>query len=166
MKIPMLQPYNRIECIFTEECPMKAELINKFLKTTKETWENGFEAKSRHLLEEIMQFVDENRKPSKRSIKKLLNGKNSFICESFLRYIQKQSQLNIHKKKIVKKLISYIYEQEVRSADYDERIEVLGAAHAIKHYWEPEELVDRRRVNIISDAIRADKDKLIVDVSE
>lgn len=141
-----------------------AKLVDNFLEAMRGQWEDGFEIRYRPLLKELVQFIKGNTKLSNHDIQRFLSEKNIFVCESFLRYVQKQNDTGSLDKKAVKGLISYIFAREISSRDYDERIEVLGINHAVRNYWEPEEVVDKRRVGIISDAIRVKKGEVIVDI--
>jgi len=54
--------------------------------------------------------------------------------------------------------------RDITSRSYDERIEALDEAHAIKTYWEPEDESNRRRVEIISNAIALKRDEIVIDI--
>jgi SAM-dependent methyltransferase len=141
---------------------MKELLIDDFLKTMKGEWQEGFKLKYRPLLEELLQLIDTDSKEG--DIEGFFLYRNRFVCERFLRYILKYGKLKKEEKKNAKKLLSFLSSQEIISRDYDERIEALGVNHAIKAYWEPEDEVNKRRIEIISDAIGAKKGEVVIDV--
>lgn len=141
---------------------MKELLIDDFFSAMKMEWQEGFEKKYRPLLKELLQLID--NAPKERDIEGFFLEKNRFVCEKFLRYIPKHGELKRVDKKRAQKLLSFLSSQEITSRDYDERIEALGVNHAIKTYWEPEDEVNKRRIEIISDAIGAERGEIVIDI--
>gem|GEM_PF-2999856 len=125
-------------------------------------WQEGFETRYRPILKELLQLIDADLKEG--DIERFFHEKNRFVCEKFLRYIIRYGKLRGRDKKRSKRLLSFLCSQPITSKDYDERIEALGVNHAIKTYWEPEDEINKRRIETISDAIDAKKGEVIIDV--
>ena len=141
---------------------MTEVLLDDFFRAMKGEWQEGFEVRYRPILEELLQLLSADLKEG--DIERFFHGKNRFVCEKFIKYFMKYAKLSWRNKKKIKKLLSFLSSQEITSRDYDERIEALGVNHAIKAYWEPEDEVDKRRIDIISDAIDAKRGEVIIDV--
>lgn len=141
---------------------MKELLIDDFFSAMKMEWEEGFETRYRLILKDLLQLIDNDLK--ERDIEGFFLQKNRFVCEKFLRHILKHERLKKSDKRMSQKLLSFLSSQAITSRDYDERIEALGVNHALKTYWEPEDGVNKRRIEIISDAIGARKGEVIIDI--
>lgn len=139
---------------------MKELLIDDFLKVMKEEWQEGFEIKYRPLLEELLELIKNDSK----DVEGFFLRNNRFVCEKFLRYILKYGEVKWADKKKIKRMLSFFSSQVITSRDYDERIEALGVDHAVKVYWEPEDDVNKRRIDAISGAIGAKKGEIVIDV--
>lgn len=141
---------------------MKESLIDDFFLTMKGEWQEGFEGKYLRSLEELLQLLNGDLKGS--DVEEYLKRESIFVSEKFLRYILKNGKIERVFKLNAKGVLSYITSMDITSRDYDERIEVLGEKHAIKTYWEPEAESNRRRVEIISNAIALKRDEIVIDI--
>ncbi len=141
---------------------MKELLIDDFFSAMKMEWQEGFEKKYRPLLKELLQLIDPA--PKERDIEGFFLQKNRFVCEKFLRHILKHERLKKSDKRMSQKLLSFLSSKAITSRDYDERIEALGVNHALKTYWEPEDEVNKRRIEIISNAIDAERGEIVIDI--
>jgi SAM-dependent methyltransferase len=141
---------------------MRESLIDDFFLTIKGEWQDGFEGQYRHSLEELSQLLNNDLKGS--DVEKYLKKESLFVSEKFLRYILKNDKIGGVFKLNAKRALSCITSKDITSRDYDERIEVLGKEHAMKTYWEPEDKSDRRRVEIISNAIALKRDEVVIDI--
>lgn len=136
---------------------MRESLIDDFFKVVEKEWEQGFKKKYSLLLKEVIQLRDNN-------LEEFFLKKNRFVCEKFLRYILKYGKLKLKEKSSSKKILSFISLQPITSRDYDERIEALGINHAVKTYWEPEDEISKRRIDIILEAIEPREGEIIIDI--
>jgi SAM-dependent methyltransferase len=141
---------------------MRESLIDDFFLTMKGEWQDGFEGKYLRSLEELLQLLHDDLKCS--DVEEYLKRESLFVSEKFLRYILKSGKIEGVFKHNVKEVLSCITSMDITSRDYDERIEVLGDEHAIKTYWEPEDESNRRRVEIISNAIPLKRDEVVIDI--
>ncbi len=141
---------------------MRESFIDDFFLIMNGEWQKGFKKKYRRSLEELLQLLNEDLKGS--DVKEYLKSKNLFVTEKFLRSILKNGKIDEFFESNAKKVLSCITSMEITSRDYDERIETLGKEHAMKTYWEPEDESNRRRVEIISNAIAIKRDEVVIDI--
>jgi SAM-dependent methyltransferase len=141
---------------------MTESLIDDFFLTMKGDWQEGFEGKYRRSLEELLQLLNGDLKGS--DVEEYLKRESIFVSEKFLRYILKNGKIEGVFRLNAKGVLSYITSMDITSRDYDERIEVLGDEHAMKTYWEPEDESNRRRIEIISNAIALKRDEVAIDI--
>jgi SAM-dependent methyltransferase len=141
---------------------MRESLIDDFFLTMKGEWQEGFEGKYGRSLGELLQLLKEDLKGC--DVEEYLKRESLFVSEKFLRYILKNGKIDRFFKSNAKRVLSFITSMEITSRDYDERIEVLGDEHAIKTYWEPEDESNRRRIEVISNAIELKRDEVAIDI--
>jgi SAM-dependent methyltransferase len=141
---------------------MRESMLDDFFPTMKGDWQEGFEGKYRRQLEGLLLLLNKDLKGS--DIEEYLKSGNLFVSEKFLRYILKNGEIKSGFKSNVKRALSFITSRDITSRDYDERIEALGEKHAIKTYWEPEDESNRRRIEIISNAIKVKRGEVIIDI--
>lgn len=141
---------------------MRESSIDDFFLSMKGEWQEGFEGKYRRSLEELLQLLKEDVKGS--DVEEYLKRDSLFVSEKFLRYILKNRKIDAFLKSNAKRVLSFITSMEITSRDYDERIEMLGEEHAIKTYWEPEDESNRRRIEVISNAIPLKRDEVAIDI--
>ena len=141
---------------------MKESSIDDFFLTMKGEWQEGFEGKYRRSLEELLQLLKEDVKGT--DVEENLKRGSLFVSEKFLRYILKNRKIDGFFKSSAKRALSFITSMEITSRDYDERIEMLGEEHAIKTYWKPEDESNRRRIEVISNAIPLKRDEVAIDI--
>lgn len=141
---------------------MRESLIDDFFLTMKGEWQEGFEGEYRRSLAELLRLLNGVLKIG--DVEEYLKRENLFVSEKFLRYILKNGKSGGVFKLNLKKVLSCIIAMEITSRDYDERIEVLGDEHAIKTYWEPEDESNRRRIEVISNAIPLKRDEVAIDI--
>ena len=141
---------------------MRGSLIDDFFLTMKDEWQEGFEGKYLRSLEELLQLLNGDLKGS--DVEEYLKRESIFVSEKFLSYILKNEKIKSGFKSNAKRVLSFITSRDITSRDYDERIEVLGEEHAIKTYWEPEDESNRRRIEVISNAIELKRDEMVIDI--
>jgi SAM-dependent methyltransferase len=141
---------------------MREFLIDDFFLTMKGEWQEGFEGKYRRSLEKLLQLLKGDLKGS--DVEEYLKKESLFVSEKFLKYILKKRKIEGVFKLNAKRMLSFITSMEITSRDYDERIEALGEEHAIKTYWEPEDESNRRRIEVISNAIALKRDEVAIDI--
>jgi SAM-dependent methyltransferase len=141
---------------------MRESLLDDFFLTMKGEWQAGFEGKYRHQLEGLLTLLYKGLKDS--DIAEYLKSENLFVSEKFLRYMLKNWKIEGTFKSNAKRALSIITSMEITSRDYDERIDALGEAHAIRTYWEPEHKSDRRRIEIILNAIDTRRNEVVIDI--
>jgi SAM-dependent methyltransferase len=141
---------------------MKRSLADDFFITKKEEWQDGFEGQYRRFLEELLQLLNKDLKSN--DIEEYLNNGNLFVSEKFLRYILKTGVIESRFKSNAKRALSFITSRDITSRSYDERIEALGEEHAIKTYWEPDDESNKRRIEVISNAIALKRDEVMIDI--
>jgi ubiquinone/menaquinone biosynthesis C-methylase UbiE len=141
---------------------MIESLIDDFFLTMKEEWQDGFEGQYRHQLEGLLLLLNKDLKGN--DIEEYLKGENLFVTEKFLSYILKNGKIKGGFKSNAKRALSFITSRDITSRDYDERIAALGEEHAIKTYWDPEDESNRRRIEVISNAIEVKRGEVIIDI--
>jgi SAM-dependent methyltransferase len=141
---------------------MRESFIDDFFLIMNGEWQKGFEGKYRRSLAELLRLLNGVLKIS--DVEEYLKKESIFVSEKFLKYILKKGKIEGVFKLNAKKVLSCITAMEVTSRDYDERIEMLGKEHAMKTYWEPEDESNRRRVEIISNAIALKRDEVAIDI--
>jgi SAM-dependent methyltransferase len=141
---------------------MRDSLIDNFFLTMQGEWQEGYEGRYRYQLEGLLTLLYKELKDS--DVEEYLKKESLFVSEKFLRYILKNGKIEGTFKSNAKRALSIISSMEITARDYDERIEALGEAHAIKTYWEPENKSDRRRIEVISNAIEARRNEVVIDI--
>jgi SAM-dependent methyltransferase len=141
---------------------MRQLLIDNFLEAMKGEWQDGLEGQYRRSLEELLQLLNKDLKGN--DVEEYLKRESLFVSEKFLRYILRNGRSEGVYKNNTKRVLSFITSMDITSRDYNERIEVLGDEHAIKTYWEPVDESNRRRIEIISNAIELKRDEVAIDI--
>jgi SAM-dependent methyltransferase len=141
---------------------MRRSLIDDFFLKMRGEWKEGFEDKYRRQLDGLILLLHKDSK--KGDIKLYLRSENLFVTEKFLRYILKNANIKGVFKSNARRALSLIASRPITSRDYDERVALLGEEHAIRNYWDPEDESNRRRVEVISNAIEVEKGEVAIDI--